>query len=185
MTFVCLCIVSMTVNDYQQDATILVYLFIPNQLYMFRAMSLPIIRSTWLYLQLLMLSTDIAAGQYSCILLVIIYSMTSFIQRGLLGSSVWNTVDEWVHHRMWRYWIGGNKSVVIDLTSHIRVKRARACVHQLIHRIGFERTCQRWHTFLNDMSFRYFPWRFVRAYVVSKILVSTLLEKIVLKPAVT
>jgi len=33
-----------------------------NQLYMFRAMSPPIIRSTWLYLQLLILSTDIAAG---------------------------------------------------------------------------------------------------------------------------
>jgi len=31
----------------------LVYLFIPNQLYMFWAMSSPIIRSTWLYLQLL------------------------------------------------------------------------------------------------------------------------------------
>jgi len=30
----------------QQGATILVYLFIPNQLYMFRAMSSPIIRST-------------------------------------------------------------------------------------------------------------------------------------------
>ena len=34
------------VNDYQKDATILTYLFIPNQLYMFRAMSSPIIRST-------------------------------------------------------------------------------------------------------------------------------------------
>ena len=30
-----------------------VYLFIPNQLYMFRTMFSPIIRSTWLYLQLL------------------------------------------------------------------------------------------------------------------------------------
>ena len=44
--FVCPCIVSIIVNDDQQDATILVYLFIPNQLYMFRAMSLPIIRRT-------------------------------------------------------------------------------------------------------------------------------------------
>jgi len=35
------------VNDNQQDATILAYLFIPNQLCMFWAMSLPIIRSTW------------------------------------------------------------------------------------------------------------------------------------------
>ena len=34
------------VNDDQQVATTLVYLFIPNQLYMFRAMSSPIIRST-------------------------------------------------------------------------------------------------------------------------------------------
>ena len=34
------------VNDDQQDATILAYLFIPNQLYLFRAISLPIIRST-------------------------------------------------------------------------------------------------------------------------------------------
>ena len=34
------------VNDDQQDATILAYLFIPNQLYMFQAMSLLIIRST-------------------------------------------------------------------------------------------------------------------------------------------
>ena len=37
---------SIIVNDDQQDATILDYLFIPNQLYMFRAMSSPIIRST-------------------------------------------------------------------------------------------------------------------------------------------
>jgi hypothetical protein len=34
------------VNDDQQDATILAYFFIPNQLYMFRAMISPIIRST-------------------------------------------------------------------------------------------------------------------------------------------
>jgi len=31
------CIVSIIVNDDQQDATILAYLFIPNQLYMFWA----------------------------------------------------------------------------------------------------------------------------------------------------
>ena len=48
----CPCIASVIVNDDQQDATILAYLFIPNQLYMFRAMSSPIIRCTWLYLQL-------------------------------------------------------------------------------------------------------------------------------------
>ena len=35
------CIVSIIVNDDQQDATILAYLFIPNQLYVFRAMSSP------------------------------------------------------------------------------------------------------------------------------------------------
>ena len=46
LTFVCPCSVSITVNDDQQDATILACLFIPNQLYMFRAMSSPIIRST-------------------------------------------------------------------------------------------------------------------------------------------
>jgi len=34
------------VNDDQKDATILAYLFIPNQLYIFRAMSSPIIMST-------------------------------------------------------------------------------------------------------------------------------------------
>ena len=36
MTFVCPCIVIIIVIEDQQDATILVYLFIPNQLYMFR-----------------------------------------------------------------------------------------------------------------------------------------------------
>jgi len=39
------CIVSIIVSDDQQDATILAYLFIPNQLYMIRAMSSPFIRS--------------------------------------------------------------------------------------------------------------------------------------------
>ena len=53
---------SMIVNDDRQDATIYVYLFIPNQLYMFRAMFSPNIRITWMYLQLLIVSTDIAAG---------------------------------------------------------------------------------------------------------------------------
>ena len=50
---------SITVNYDQQDATILTYLFIQNQLYMFRAMSSPIIRSTWLYLQYLVLSSQV------------------------------------------------------------------------------------------------------------------------------
>jgi len=46
LTFVCPCIVTIIVNDDQQDATILAYVFIPNQLYMFPTMSSPIIRST-------------------------------------------------------------------------------------------------------------------------------------------
>jgi len=53
---------TLIVNDDQRDATILAHLFIPNQLYMFRSKSSPIIRNTWLYLQHLILSTDIAAG---------------------------------------------------------------------------------------------------------------------------
>ena len=64
LTFVCTCIVSIISVDDQQDAAILVYLFIPNQLYMFRAMFSPIIRSNLLYVQLLILSTDVAAGWY-------------------------------------------------------------------------------------------------------------------------
>ena len=59
--FVYPCIASIIVNDAQQDATILAYLFIPNHLCMFRAMYSPVIRSTWLYLQLLVFSIDIAA----------------------------------------------------------------------------------------------------------------------------
>ena len=46
LAFVCPCFLSMTVNDYQKDENILAYLFIPNQLYMFRAMSSPIVQST-------------------------------------------------------------------------------------------------------------------------------------------
>ena len=62
ITSVCPWVVGIIVNDDQQDATILVYLFNPNQPYVFRAMSSPIIRSTWLYLQHLILSIDIAAA---------------------------------------------------------------------------------------------------------------------------
>jgi len=62
LTFVYSCIVSVNVNDDRQDATIFAYLFIPSQFYMFRATSSPIIRSTWLYLQLLILSIDIDVG---------------------------------------------------------------------------------------------------------------------------
>ena len=51
LTSVCLSIVSIIEIDNQKDVTILVDLFIPNQLYMLRAMFSPIVRSTWLYLQ--------------------------------------------------------------------------------------------------------------------------------------
>jgi hypothetical protein len=54
--------VSVIVKDDQQDANILANLFISNQFYMFRAKFSPITRSTWLYLQLLICSTDIDAG---------------------------------------------------------------------------------------------------------------------------
>jgi hypothetical protein len=46
LMFMYLCIISIIVNDDQLDATILAYLFIPNQLYMFGAMSSSIIRNT-------------------------------------------------------------------------------------------------------------------------------------------
>jgi hypothetical protein len=62
LTFVFPCIVSIIVIDEQRGKTVLVYLFVPNQLYMFRAMSSPIIRNTWLYLQFLILFTYTAAG---------------------------------------------------------------------------------------------------------------------------
>jgi len=64
LTSVCPCIVSVIVNDDRQDATLLAYLFVPSEPYMFRATCSPIIRSTWLYeyLQLLVMSIDIAAG---------------------------------------------------------------------------------------------------------------------------
>ena len=55
-------IIPIIVNDDQQDAIILAYLFIPNQLYVFQAMSSPIIRCTRLYLQLLILSTYTVAS---------------------------------------------------------------------------------------------------------------------------
>jgi len=47
VTFVYLCIISIAVNDDQKAENILSYLFISNQLYMFRAMYSPIIISTW------------------------------------------------------------------------------------------------------------------------------------------
>ena len=62
LTFVYPCVTSVTVNDDQQAATILAYLLIPHQLYVFWAMSSPIIRNTWMYLQLLILSTNTAAS---------------------------------------------------------------------------------------------------------------------------
>jgi hypothetical protein len=41
-----MCELTLILNYDQKDATILAYLFIHNQLYMFRAMSSPIIRSS-------------------------------------------------------------------------------------------------------------------------------------------
>jgi len=49
----------MTTNTMQLYGFI--YLFIPSQIYMFRAMFSPITKSTWLYLQHLVMSTDVAA----------------------------------------------------------------------------------------------------------------------------
>ena len=51
------------VNDDQQDATILAYLFIPNQLYLFRGMSSPIIRSCKYSQVLLMMGEYIARNK--------------------------------------------------------------------------------------------------------------------------
>jgi len=43
-------------------------IIIPSQLYMFRAMFSPIIRSTWLYLQHLVILSNVAAGRcYGCV----------------------------------------------------------------------------------------------------------------------
>ena len=53
LIFVCPCIFSIIRNWWPRRCNFLVYLFVPNQLYMFRAMFSPTIRSTWLYLQLL------------------------------------------------------------------------------------------------------------------------------------
>jgi len=50
------------VIDDQQDATILVYLFIPNQLYMFSGDIFVRHQEHLTYLQLPILSTDTAAG---------------------------------------------------------------------------------------------------------------------------
>ena len=64
LTFVCPCIVSIIVNDDQQDATILVYLFIPDQLRRHRLKPVEMIRNKQI-------------SQNSCILLVIIYNACS------------------------------------------------------------------------------------------------------------
>jgi len=50
-------------NYSQQDATLLIYLFLQT-LYMFQAVAPPIIRSTQLYIQLQVLSTNTAASCY-------------------------------------------------------------------------------------------------------------------------
>ena len=46
LTSACPCIIVITVINDQQDATMLACLFISNQLYMFRVLYSPIIRST-------------------------------------------------------------------------------------------------------------------------------------------
>ena len=45
--------VILVIDDQQDETFWFIYLFVPNQLYMFRAMFSPTIWSTWLYLQLL------------------------------------------------------------------------------------------------------------------------------------
>jgi hypothetical protein len=64
LMFVCPCIVSIIRNWWPKRCNVSVYLFVPNQLYKFRAMFSSIIGSTWLYLQHLILFTDIVAGRY-------------------------------------------------------------------------------------------------------------------------
>jgi len=59
----CPCVTSIIINHYQRVATIL-DLFISKLLYMFQAVLPLIIRCTGLYLQLRVLSNNIAAGLY-------------------------------------------------------------------------------------------------------------------------
>jgi len=66
LTFVFPCIFSVITIDNQQDATILIYLLLISSTCFGRCFS-PIIRSSSLYLQLLVLSTDVAAG-WCCVL---------------------------------------------------------------------------------------------------------------------
>jgi hypothetical protein len=56
------CWLRLILKDDQQDANILAYFFIPNQLYIFRVMSSITISSTCLHLNHLILSHGIAAG---------------------------------------------------------------------------------------------------------------------------
>ena len=64
LRLVCPFIVSIIRNRWPTRCNFLVYLFAPNQLYMFSATLSPIIRSPWLYLQLLIQSTYVAVGRY-------------------------------------------------------------------------------------------------------------------------
>ena len=63
LIFVCPCILNVVINYNQQDATALIYLFLQT-LYMSQAIPPPIIRSTQLYIQLQVLSTNTAAWCY-------------------------------------------------------------------------------------------------------------------------
>ena len=111
---------SIIVIDDQQEATILVYTLIPNQLYMFRAIFLPIVRNTWLYSQLLTLSTDIVASwchdtsrqqyrmdntrscKYSQVLLMVgenfarnIYSWLGINKKVKIDASFWSSLNNY------------------------------------------------------------------------------------------
>jgi len=63
LTFLCPHIVSIIRNWRPTKCNFLFYLFVPNQPYMFRAMFSPIIKSTLLYLQLLIKSNYVVGGR--------------------------------------------------------------------------------------------------------------------------
>ena len=63
LIFLCPCVISTIRYWWPTRRKFLVYFVVPNQLYIFRGMFSPIIRSTWLYLQHLIQSTHVAAGR--------------------------------------------------------------------------------------------------------------------------
>ena len=64
MTFICLCIASISLQYNQQDATFSQSIYFHKLLYMFQAVPPPIIRSTKLYVQ-----HQVLSNQYCCLLL--------------------------------------------------------------------------------------------------------------------